>query len=122
MDVFRGDEQPPKAEAKAEPPKAEAEAPKKKKKAPQPKKEPSEKTAKDAAAAEPQRHLPGFALLRVERDRIDRVRAAISGKIKKRSEDGKSVGVCGILNDQLLKFYDGVRADFVKEFGKYLKD
>jgi hypothetical protein len=65
------------------------------------------------------RHAPGYSLLRVERDRMDRAIASLHHK----AESGKSTtSVCGILTSSLIEFYDDERRRFANKFGRYLKE
>lgn len=94
-----------------------------------------DKTTKEAVAAaaatpvinvNPQpesRHCPGYSMLRVERDKIERSRQALIRKNETRASQGKPAPtVCSILNDTLIEFYSDVSTQFDARFGKYLKN
>ena len=69
------------------------------------------------------RNLPGGALLKTEKDKIEKT---ISSLLKKREQRDKSnkgknpASVCGILLDNLIEFYESMDSNFDKKFAKYM--
>jgi hypothetical protein len=89
------------------------------------KKTKTDKTAKESkhdSSAQPEtRHSPGYSMLRVERDKIERSRLALVKKNETRAAQGKPAPtVCSILVDSLIDFYNEVQALYDTKFGKYL--
>lgn len=74
------------------------------------------------------RHSPGYSLLRVERDRIDRALVSLRAKNEHRVANSSAAGkkppttVCSILNDALIEFYEETQGKFMARFGRYLED
>lgn len=83
-----------------------------------------EEESSSSLAAEPTRHAPGYSLLRVERDRIDRALLSLRRKADNRmsASGGKKVQttVCSILNDALIEFFTDEKNRFEAKFGRYL--
>lgn len=75
----------------------------------------------------PERHAPGFSMIKAERDRIDRALTALKRRVASKAEKDLSKGkkpvttVCRILNVSLIKFYSKIREDFQAEFSEYLE-
>jgi hypothetical protein len=100
-----------------------------------PKKAPPKKPVEDAdedadESPEPSqiRHSPGYSLLRVERDRIERALVSLRNKNEHRATNTASNGkrptttVCSILNDALIEFYEEVQGKFMARFKRYLEE
>ena len=67
------------------------------------------------------RHPPGYTMLKSESDKIDRTIATLIKKKESRAASGRPFpSVCGMFNDNLLKFFKGVRRDFDSEFDEYM--
>ena len=63
------------------------------------------------------RHFPGYSMLKVESDKLDRVLTGLERKKENRESEGKTdPTVCGMFNKRLLKFFQDVRRDFDAEF------
>lgn len=123
---------------KTEEPAVVEEKPKKKKRAPAVHKTPTEKTAKKtdsdkkkkkkkpstektAATNNDGRHQSGYAMLKTECDKLDRIITGLKRKRDNRIDSGKPIStVCGIHNDRLLNFFKHVRSEFDTEFAKYM--
>lgn len=107
------------------PPAPKEKKPRKPRKSKGVKKTQHDKTEKEAKATTDKiesRHCPGYSMLRVERDKIDRSRLALLRKNEARAAQGKPAPtVCSILNDRLIEFYTDVAGQFDSRFGKYLK-
>lgn len=75
------------------------------------------------APASETRHCPGYSMLRVERDKLERSRLALVRRNETRAAQGKPAPtVCSILNDSLIEFYANISAQFNTRFGKYLQE
>jgi outer membrane biosynthesis protein TonB len=102
------------------------EPPKKKKKsAPKPKK--AKEVVRTPTPIPPTqsetRHCPGYSMLRVERDKLERSRVALVRRNETRAAQGKPAPtVCSILNDRLIEFYTDMSTQFNTRFGKYLQE
>lgn len=67
------------------------------------------------------RNPPGYSMLKTESDKLDRIVAGLIRKKENRIASGKPTpSVCGMFNDNLLKFFKRVRADFDEEFEEYM--
>ena len=111
----------------------EPEAPKAKKAKPKVKKARHDKTAKEVVRTPTPvpalvervetRHCPGYGMLRVERDKIERSRVALTRRNETRAAQGKPAPtICSMLNDRLIEFYADISAQFNTRFGKYLQE
>ena len=68
------------------------------------------------------RNPPGYSMLRTESDKLDRIIAGLARKKENRVASGKPVpSVCGMFNDNLLKFFKRVRTNFDQEFEEYME-
>ena len=111
------------------PKKAHVVVPKKDKESPTKKlkKKVDESSSSDSSDSdEPTRRAPGYSLLRMERDRIDRALQSLRRKAEHRlaAAGGKrpTTTVCSILNDALVEFYVDEKTKFETKFGRYLSD
>ncbi len=69
------------------------------------------------------RHSPGYSMLKVERDKIERSMQTLMRKNETRIEQGKPTPtVCSILNDRLVEFYGEMADHFDRCFGKYIQN
>jgi hypothetical protein len=69
------------------------------------------------------RKQPGGALLKTEKDKIEKTLASLIQKRSHRDKSARgksSASVCGILLDNLVEFYESVNDGFDKKFGKYM--
>lgn len=90
--------------------------------APPPKKKKKPSTASQAPSATP-RKQPGYAMIKAEDDRLKR---ALSDLVRKRDQRESSSGgrmptsTCGVLNNNLIEFYEDTIATFTRKFGRYI--
>jgi hypothetical protein len=81
----------------------------------------SKKDDKPSSPTPEGRNPPGYSMLKTESDKLDRIIAALARKKENRAASGKPVpSVCGMINNNLLKFFRHVRADFDDEFEEYI--
>ena len=86
-----------------------------------PKKTTKPPAKKETTSSSDGRHPPGYSMLKTESDKLDRILAGLLRKKDNRVATGKPVpSVCGMFNDQLLKFFKHVRSDFDQEFEDYM--